>query len=93
MPLAAQGLRIARGVRWREFADGVVVYVGETCETHLLPPDWSSLLEALSTGMDSDDAGNSGGADLGNARHTALTEFSDSVLRELADLKIFDRVN
>lgn len=28
----------------RRFADGVAVHVGETCEVHLLPPEYADLL-------------------------------------------------
>lgn len=38
-------------LRWRLYDDGVVVHVGETCETHCLPPPLAVLLEGPSRVM------------------------------------------
>ena len=39
-------LRLGRGVRWLSYPDGLVVYVDETCEMHLLPIVFAPLLNA-----------------------------------------------
>lgn len=44
MDLPSHGLRIKAGVQWRAFDDGLVVYVPETCETHLLDTAWLQAL-------------------------------------------------
>ncbi len=38
---------LAGRVMFRVFDDGVVVYVAETCETHLFPCEYRELFEAL----------------------------------------------
>lgn len=88
-----RALRIAAGVSWRSFTDGVVVYVAETCETHLLPPHCAALFNKAGAGTSSD-----GGCDagLGKRPDTAspgLKELPEDTLQALVDLKIFDRVN
>lgn len=35
---------------WHAFADGVVVYVADTCETHLLPPSYAGLFDPSGAG-------------------------------------------
>ncbi|MDP1647146.1 MAG: hypothetical protein Q8M01_02955 [Rubrivivax sp.] len=89
----AQGLRIPWGVRWRSFTDGVVVYVAETCETHLLPPDCSGLFasSALTAGLDTTNGADE--ADASAEVRRMSTRPSDPALQALIDLKIFDRVN
>ena len=39
-------LRLGLGVRWLSYSDGLVVYVGETCEMHLLPIVFAPLLNS-----------------------------------------------
>ncbi len=87
------GLRIAGGVRWRAFTDGVVVYVAETCETHLLPPQCAGLFGTSGTSAQLDGVRD---ADPGKHSDTAspgLKEPSDNTLQALVDLKIFDPIN
>lgn len=36
---------VAAGLRWAHFEDGMVVYVGSTCETHTLAPEFFALRE------------------------------------------------
>ncbi|MDC8784869.1 hypothetical protein [Roseateles koreensis] len=38
-------LELRSEVLWRAYPDGLVVYVGETCETHLLPLAFEDLLK------------------------------------------------
>lgn len=40
-------LELARDVHWRVYADGIVFYVAETCQTHLLPTEFGLLIPAL----------------------------------------------
>lgn len=86
-------LRIAAGVRWRTFFDGVVVHVAETCETHVLPAHCASLFNNAGASASSD-----GGCDAGLGRrpdtaYPGLKDLPDDALQALIDLKIFDRVN
>ena len=39
-------LRLREGVTWKAFPDGVVAFVTDTCETHLLPVEFADLLLA-----------------------------------------------
>lgn len=93
MSLSVRGLRIAQGVRWRSFADGVVVCVGETCETHLLPSDYASLLTSLSMAVDPDTVNNGETTGPVIARCPASVAVPDAVLQELVDRKILDTDN
>lgn len=40
--------RLAAGIRWRRFEDGVAVYVPAACETLLMPSACAQVLEQLS---------------------------------------------
>jgi hypothetical protein len=44
MSLEALGLYLAPGLHWRVFSDGIVAYVVETCETHLLPAAYGQFM-------------------------------------------------
>lgn len=93
MSLPTMGLDIAPGVRWRAFSDGVVVYVGETCETHLLPPDYQSVLNAFSLALDPDASGVGGTSDGAIVVGGRTVAISGAALQELIGLKILDTVN
>jgi hypothetical protein len=93
MTLAAQGLRLTRGVKWRSFTDGFVVYVAETCETHLLPPDFIDLLEVSAPGINPGDAHQTDTSNSFDACRRVMTGVSEAQVRELVDLKIFESVN
>ena len=36
-------LRVPSGIRWRPYADGVVVRVPTTCEVHVLAPEYEPI--------------------------------------------------
>lgn len=90
---ATHGLRLARGVRWRSFTDGVVVHVAETCETHLLSPHCAAFFDNPGASAPSNSLPD---GDPGRRTDTAspgLKEAPDDTLQALIDLEIFDRVN
>jgi hypothetical protein len=83
-------LNLRPGVRRRTYPDGVVVYVAETCETHILAPDFEALLKppcrvllveepgVLQARVDDSDA-------------TPTIHVSRAFIDELSRLKIIDR--
>lgn len=83
MVLPSHGLRIKVGVQWRAFDDGLVVYVPETCETHLLDTAW---LQALA-GFDAAAATAASQGSLHQAPAITASEW-----QSLVDLKILDAI-
>lgn len=74
---------VAPGLRWAAFDDGTVVYVGTTCETHALAPEFSALLgapgDAVVIGADEVDA---------DAAAEAAIVIPAALAEQLAQLKI-----
>lgn len=83
MVLPSNGLRIKAGVQWRAFDDGLVVYVPETCETHLLDTAW---LQALA-GFDAAASTAASQSSLHPAPAITAAEW-----QSLVDLKILDAI-
>ena len=42
-------MQLGRGVKWRAYEDGIVVYVPATCETHVLPPHYAVFFRSCSS--------------------------------------------
>ena len=78
------------GVLTRTYPDGVAVYVGETCETHILAPDFEELLKAPDRVSIVEESGvfhvSAPGPDLGRT-----VSVSRAFIEELSRLKIVDR--
>ena len=84
-------LVLAPGLRWRVFVDGVVVYVAETCETHLLPAEFARFMPALQGPMK---AVGANGAEPPNRVPTAsLAAIPEAAIQQLVALRIFDRLD
>lgn len=85
-------LKLRPGVLRRPYSDGVVVYVAETCEIHILPPDFEELLKAPYRALIVEEAGllhtTDGGLDLEPA-----VRISSAFVKELLQLKILERAN
>ena len=43
--LAVTTFRLAEGIRWRAWDDGIAVFIPSTCETHILSPELLPLFE------------------------------------------------
>lgn len=91
--LAENCLRIAQDVHWRTFSDGVVVYVAETCETHLLLPHWAGFFASADLAAPLDVANRSAESGFSGEDTKLFANEMDSALQALVDLKILDRVN
>ena len=81
-------MQLGRGVKWRAFDDGVVVYVPATCETHLLAPELAQIIGCRTPGS----SGSAGGAgqpavDFSSA---GASEGAARFIPELVALKILD---
>ena len=76
-------------MQWHAYADGVVVYVAETCETHLLPPDCEAFLEASIAGLARNQAAGVETVELSGTDDPGMT-LEEAALRELLDLKILE---
>ena len=83
MVLPSHSLRVKVGVQWRAFDDGLVVYVSETCETHLLDTAW---LQAL-VGFDAAAPTAASQGSLHQAPAITVSEW-----QSLVDLKILDAI-
>ena len=83
MVLPSHALRIEAGVQWRAFGDGLVVYVPETCETHLLDSAWLTALVGF------DAAAPTAASDGSEHQAPAITAVE---WQSLVDLKIFDAI-
>jgi hypothetical protein len=83
MVLPSHSLRIKSGVQWRAFDDGLVVYVPETCETHLLDTAWLQALAGF-------DAAAATAASQGSLHQAPA--FTASEWQSLVDLKILDAI-
>ena len=84
-------LGFGHGVKWREYEDGVVVYVAATCETHILEPQFAAFFRLVASQASKPGAGN-------NELPESPSEFRDplitgSFLQELVSLKILDPGN
>jgi hypothetical protein len=89
MPLDVFKLRPE--VRWRAYDDGVVVYVGETCETHIVAADFHGLLSAPQHAVIVDEPGVLATLpDTGDG--VTAVQVSRALVNELVELKIFDRL-
>ena len=84
MVLQSRGLRIKAGVKWRVFDDGLVVYVPETCETHLLDTAWLQALVGFDVAAPS-------AASQGSLHQAPAITASE--WQSLVDLKILDAIS
>lgn len=73
-------LRVPPGVRWRPYADGVVVRVPATCEVHVLAPEYEPM---FAPGMVLTDAVEGDCPD-------GCLQVPREVLLQLAELKILE---
>ena len=84
-------LVLAPGLRWRVFVDGIVVYVAETGETHLLPAGYGELMPAF---QDPVTAGQANRAEPTYRVSTAsLAAIPEAAIQQLVALRIFDRID
>ncbi len=91
-PMLPSELKLRSEVQWRGYEDGVVVYVPETCETHILPVDFLGMLVTPQRVLVVEQDGVI--EKLYNTSDGVLeTRVSRSFVEELTDLKIFDRLN
>ncbi|MHB8494569.1 MAG: hypothetical protein ACYC9Z_04405 [Casimicrobiaceae bacterium] len=91
MPPHETTLALAPGLRWRVYADGIVVYVAETCETHLLPAEFARFMPALQGPMK---AVGANGAEPPNRVQTAsVAAIPEAAIAQLVALRIFDRLD
>ena len=84
-------VRFGRGVQWRAYEDGIVVYVPATCETHILEPQFAAFFHSLASRRSEVENSNPMGEDT----FEAVDEQGDaaSLVQELVSLKIIDVVN
>ncbi len=87
------GLRLALGVSWRCFPDGIVVYVAETCETHLLSCQFKSLLEAGESGLTPGIAEYRSPGDFSGESTFLSADVAVNGLDQLLALRIVRRIN
>ena len=84
-------LVLAPGLRWRVYGDGVVVYVAESCQTHLLPAGYAEFMPAPEGPVT---AGQPNRAEptyrVPSARLAAIPE---AAIAQLVALGIFDRTD
>jgi hypothetical protein len=85
-------LKLRAEVRWRAYDDGVVIYVGETCETHLLAAAFHGLLRAPQSAQEVDDPGVLEPLP-GSGDEIPAVRVSRGFVNELVGLKILDRLN
>jgi hypothetical protein len=84
-------MRICSGVKWREYDDGIVVYVPATCESHILAKHFATFFHAsspLAASLKSE-TGTLEQFD----REAAISSFSVQFVEELVSLKILDPGN
>lgn len=84
------GLVLAPGLRWRVYADGVVVYVAETCETHLLPAELAQFMPALHGSVE--DIGANGVESTRRVPSASLAAIPEAAIEQLIALRVFDRI-
>jgi hypothetical protein len=84
-------VRLGLGVRWREYDDGIVVYVPATCETHILPPHFAAFFRASSARFF--ESPQSVHTLAGTSREVAISPNAGEFADELISLKIFDADN
>lgn len=77
--------RLAAGIRWRLFEDGVAVYVPAACATFLMPSACAQVLEQLSCFEGSAKPG-------GPGSETERLADSECGLRDLERLGILERL-
>ena len=84
-------VRFGRGVKWRAYEDGIVVYVPATCETHILEPQFAAFFRSIASRPFEVENSNPMGEDT----FDAVDEPGDagSLVQELVSLKIIDVVN
>ena len=83
--------RLGQGVKWREYDDGIVVYVPATCETHILQPHFAAFFRASELQSVEPVKGiNTVAQSSGDAAGPGL---SGQFAEELVLLKIFDAGN
>jgi len=73
-------MRIGSGVKWREYDDGIVVYVPATCESHILAKHFAPFFHASSP-LEPFDC------------EVAISSFPVQFVEELVSLKILDPGN
>ena len=84
-------VRFGRGVNWRAYEDGIVVYVPATCETHILEPQFAAFFRSIAFRPSEVENSNSMGEDAFDA--VAEPWDAGSLVQELVSLKIIDVVN
>lgn len=85
-------LKLRPEVRWRGYEDGVVVYVPETCATHILSMAFLGMLSAPHRVLVVEQDGVI--EKLSNSFDDVLgMRVSRSFIEELAQLRIFDGLN
>ena len=84
-------MQICSGVKWREYDDGIVVYVPATCETHILAKHFSAFFHASSPLAASLKSG-AGTLETFDCE-AASSSFPVQFVEELLSLKILDSGN
>jgi hypothetical protein len=85
-------LRSARSLNFRIFADGVVVFVTPTCETHLLSSELAPLFrgEPVEVEVFGHEQAVLSGREIDSSTRLALPA---QVINQLVDLKVLERVS
>jgi hypothetical protein len=80
---------LAAGVLWKQWQDGIAVYVASTCETHVLASELLPVfMDSMTTSHQCCQAGQSD-----NASSEDNDPISQEILNLLASLKIIDLVD
>ena len=80
---------LAAGVRWKQWQDGIAVYVASTCETHVLSSELLPVfMDSMTTSHQCCQA-----AQPDNASSEANDPISQEILNFLASLKIIDLID
>ena len=84
-------MRFSKGVKWRAYRDGIVVYAPSTCETHILEPQFAAFFRSVASQRLNFE--NNGEANEMTSDAVAEAGMVESLVRELVSLKIIDLGN